>query len=108
MLVLLHVPSGNYIKFQSRSLLSPILDLEFAYKYMFYNKKITCSFLAWLEKLKAKIIAGNTDNKIIFNKNNPFLKGIDVFMVDFEIIVISDIKQGPNMDIDITKCSVVE
>lgn len=74
MLALLHVPSGNYIKFQTRTYSTPIIDLEFMYKATFYAQKVNHTFLAWLEKVQAKIITGGMTDKITFYKNNPFFK----------------------------------
>ena len=108
MLALLHITSGNYVKFQTLSYNLPIVDLELMYKSTFYSQKINHTFLAWLEKIQAKIITGGIDNKITFYKNNPFLKNVDVFMADFEVVVLPDTLSGPNMDIDISKLKVVQ
>lgn len=109
MLALLHVPTGNIIRFHYQIIKQPMVDLEFVWKFEFYRGVTQYPFKAWLEKAQAKIIADAMVNKEQFFRLNPFLKDTDVFMSEFEIVELTDLPKGsPLMDYDITDARQVQ
>lgn len=102
MLALLHIPSGSFIRFCHSTIKMPVTDLEFAYKFEFYRGLTKYPFKAWLEKTQAKIVANSVGNKESFYQANPFLKNVDVFLAEFEVVLVDESKGLPVFDLDIS------
>ena len=102
MLALLHIPSGQLVKFSFTGIgvKPPVVDLEFIYKNEFYRGEIKYSFAIWLEKLQAKIIAEAMPSHAAFLKQNPMLKNSDVVHAEFSIVEIAEAVGYSNMSLE--------
>ena len=96
MLALLHITTGQLVRFPVAFSKTPVIDLEFAYKLLFYNKKISYCFSTFIEKTIAKIIVGES---VAFYKLNPGLKNADPTMAEFQLVDTKNVAGLPNLDL---------